>query len=105
MALTYSNYRWERANVRKGDRFYYKRDVVNTIEVSLYGKSLTNVQEQVIATVTYDADSKSPYWGKWHVNFGAQSPEIHRLRMEEVPKFGNKDDAMAWATAMIRLSV
>lgn len=101
MALTYSNYRWERSNVRKGNRFYYKRDVVTVW--SNGGHSAA--QEQVIATVTYDADSKSPYWGKWHVNFGAQSPEIHRLRMEEVPKFGNKDDAMAWATAMIRLSV
>jgi hypothetical protein len=99
MALTYTNYRWERSNVRKGDRFYYKRDVN-------WANNPSRLREpQVIATVTYDADSKSPYWGKWHVNFGAQSPEIHRLRMEEVPKFGNKDDAMAWATAMIRLSV
>jgi hypothetical protein len=101
MALTYSNYRWERSNVRKGDRFYYKRDAVTVWKTGERSKP----QEQLIATVTYDADSKSPYWGKWHVNFGAQSPEIHRLRMEEVPKFGNKDDAMAWATAMIRLSV
>lgn len=101
MALTYSNYRWERSNVRKGDRFYYKRDAVTVWKTGGHSQP----QEQVIATVTYDADSKSPYWGKWHVNFGAQSPEIHRLRMEEVPKFGNKDDAMAWATAMIRLSV
>lgn len=101
MALTYSNYRWERSNVRKGDRFYYKRDAVTVWKTG----ARSEPQEQVIATVTYDADSKSPYWGKWHVNFGAQSPEIHRLRMEEVPKFGNKDDAMAWATAMIRLSI
>lgn len=101
MALTYTNYRWERSNVRKGDRFYYKRDAVTVWNSG----GLSAVQEQTIATVTYDADSKSPYWGKWHVNFGAQSPEIHRLRMEEMPKFGNKDDAMAWATAMIRLTV
>jgi hypothetical protein len=101
MALTYTNYRWEPANVRKGDRYFYKRDRVFVFS----GMQSRKSEEQVIATVTYDADSKSPYWGKWHVNFGAQSPEIHRLRMEEMPKFGNKDDAMAWATAMIRLTV
>ncbi len=99
MSLSYTSYRWERSNARKGDRYYYKRDV------SWSHNPTRTPEEQVIATVTYDADSKSPYWGKWHVNFGAQSPEIHRLRMEEVPKFGNKDDAMAWATAMIRLTI
>lgn len=101
MSLSYTNYRWERSNARKGDRFYYKRDAVAVWS----NGGLSEAQEQVIATVTYDGDSKSPYWGKWHVNFGAQTPEIHRLRMGEMPKFGNKDDAMAWATAMVRLSL
>ena len=95
---TYSNYRWEQAHARKGDRLYYKRDV------TWGGGSLTSPpQEQVIATVQYDSNQKSPYWGKWHVNFGAQSPGLHRLRLQEIPKFSSKQDAVDWATAMIAL--
>jgi hypothetical protein len=96
MALTYSNYRWEPSNVRKGDRYFYKRDAVNS-----FGRK----EEQVIATVTYDADSRSNYWGKWHLDIGAQSPELYMLKNSDRPKFTNKDDARAWATAMIRLTV
>jgi hypothetical protein len=96
MALTYTNYRWEPSNVRKGDRYFYKRDAVHS-----FGRK----QEQVIATVTYDADSRSNYWGKWHLDIGAQSPALYALKNSDIPKFTNKDDAMAWATAMIRLTI
>ena len=101
MSLSYTNYRWEPANVRKGDRYFYKRDRVFVFS----GMQSRKSEEQVIATVTYDADSKSPYWGKWHLDIGAQSPELYMLKNSDIPKFTNKDDAMAWATAMIRLSV
>jgi hypothetical protein len=93
---SYTNYRWEPSNKRKGNRYHYKRNVV-------WNQLWKSDEEQVIATVTYDDSTHSPYWGKWHVNFGAQSPELARLRMQEIPKFANKDDAIAWATAMIRL--
>jgi hypothetical protein len=98
MSLTYSNYRWERPG-RKGDRYYYKRDA------SWSYNPTRKPEEQVVATVTYDADAKSPHWGKWHVTIGAQTPEFFALRMSDIPKFTNKNDAMAWATAMIRLSI
>jgi hypothetical protein len=98
MALTYSNYRWEKPG-RKGDRYYYKRDVSWS-----YNPTRTP-EEQVIATVTYDADAKSPHWGKWHINIGAQSPELNALRKSDIPKFSSKDDAIAWTTAMVRLSI
>lgn len=98
MSLSYSNYRWERPG-RKGDRYYYKRDV------SWSYNPTRKPEEQVIATVTYDADSRSNYWGKWHLDIGAQSPELYMLKNSDIPKFTNKDDAMAWATAMIRLTV
>lgn len=95
---TYSNYRWEQAHARKGDRLYYKRDV------TWGGGSFTPPpQEQVIATVQYDSNQKSPYWGKWHVTFGAQSPALARLRLQEIPKFSSKQDAVDWAAAMIAL--
>ena len=99
MALTYTNYRWEPINARKGDRYCYKRDA--TWGDNPYRKP----DEQVIATVTYDSKSESPHWGKWHVNFGAQSPELNELRKQETPKFSNKADAIAWVTAMVRLSI
>lgn len=94
----YTNYRWEKPG-RKGDRYYYRRDV--SWATNPYRKP----EEQTIATVTYDDKHTSPHWGKWHVNFGAQSPELHNLRKQETPKFSRKDDAMAWVTAMVRLSV
>jgi hypothetical protein len=97
MALSYSNYRWEKH--RSGDRHYYKRDV------SWSYNPTRKPEEQVVATVTYDADSKSPYWGKWHINIGAQSPELNALRNSDIPKFSSKDDAIAWTTAMVRLSI
>ena len=93
---SYTNYRWEPSNKRKDNRYHYKRNVV-------WNQLWKSDEEQVIATVTYDDSTHSPYWGKWHVNFGAQSPGLARLRMQEIPKFANKDDAIAWATAMIRL--
>jgi hypothetical protein len=98
MSLSYSNYRWEKPG-RKGDRYYYKRDV------SWSYNPTRKPEEQVIATVTYDDNSKSPHWGKWHVNIGAQSPELNALRMSDIPKFSRKDDAIAWVTAMVRLSI
>jgi hypothetical protein len=96
MSLTYTNYRWEPSNVRKGDRYFYKRDAVNS-----FGRK----EEQVIATVTYDSNSKSPHWGKWHASFGAHSPELNALRVSDRPLFSSKDDAIAWVTAMVRLSI
>jgi hypothetical protein len=101
MSVSYTNYRWEPANVRRGDRYYYKRDRIWTST----NPSLTRTEEQVIATVTYDDNSRSPHWGKWHINIGAQSPELNALRNSDIPKFSSKDDAMAWTTAMVRLSV
>jgi hypothetical protein len=98
MSVSYTNYRWEPSNVRKGDRWCYKRDV------SWVNNPYRKPEEQVIATVTYDSNSKSPHWGKWHVNIGAQSPELHALRLSDIPKFSSKDDAIAWVTAMVRLS-
>ena len=98
MSYAYSNYRWERPG-RKGDRYYYKRDVLWSYNPT------RKPEEQLLATVTYDADSKSPYWGKWHVNIGAQSPELYALRVSDIPKFSSKDDAIAWVTAMVRLSL
>jgi hypothetical protein len=98
MSLSYSNYRWERPG-RKGDRYYYKRDV------SWSYNPTRKPEEQVVATVTYDADSKSPYWGKWHVKIGAQTPELYALGWSDIPKFSSKDDAIAWVTAMVRLSL
>jgi hypothetical protein len=98
MPYTYSNYRWERPG-RKGDRYYYKRDL------SWSYNPTRKPEEQVIATVTYDDNSKSPHWGKWHVNIGAQSPELNALRLSDIPKFSSKDDAIAWVTAMVRLSL
>jgi hypothetical protein len=98
MSRMYSNYRWEKPG-RKGDRYYYKRDVS-------WGYNPTRKpEEQVVATVTYDDNSKSPHWGKWRVNIGAQSPELNALRLSDIPKFSSKDDAMAWTTAMVRLSI
>ena len=98
MSRIYSNYRWQKPG-RKGDRYYYKRDVSWS-----YNPTRTP-EEQVIATVTYDGDSKSPHWGKWHVNIGAQTPELYALRTSDIPKFSSKDDAIAWTTAMVRLSI
>lgn len=97
---TYTNYRWEKPG-RKGDRYLYKRDIV-------WPETLwRTVESQVVATVTYDDNAKSPHWGKWHVSFGAQTPELYALRQEaqDRPKFSSKDDAMAWVTAMVRLSI
>jgi hypothetical protein len=98
MSRNYSNYRWEKPG-RKGDRYFYKRDVSWS-----YNPTRTP-EEQVIATVTYDDNAKSPHWGKWHVAFGAQSPELNALRLSDIPKFSSKDDAIAWTTAMVRLSI
>ena len=97
---TYTNYRWEKPG-RKGDRYYYKRDWV----ITFYTNVPERREEQVIATVTYDDNAMSPHWGKWHVNFGAQSSELNDLRKSDIPKFSSKDDAMAWVTAMVRLSI
>lgn len=94
---TYTNYRWEPVHARKGDRYHYKRDVVWP------DMPWRTVEPQVIATVTYDSSSHSPYWGKWHVNFGAQSPALAALRLQEIPKFSSKQDAIDWATAMVAL--
>ena len=94
----YTNYRWEKPG-RKGDRYYYKRDVSWS-----YNPTRTP-EEQVIATVTYEYNSKSPHWGKWHATIYPLSPELNDLRVSDRPKFSSKDDAMAWVTAMVRLSI
>ena len=99
MTRQYINYRWEPTNKRKGDRWHYLRDIIYT------DMPWRTAEPQVIATVTYDDKYTSPYWGKWHVSFGAQSPELNALRMSDIPKFTRKDDAMAWTTAMVRLSI
>jgi hypothetical protein len=101
MARTYTNYRWVPSNVRKGDRYYYKRDMLYVFP----GMQSRKPEEQVVATVTYDADAKSPHWGKWHANIHPQSPELNALRQSDIPKFASKDDAIAWTTAMVRLSL
>lgn len=93
---TYTNYRWEKPG-RKGDRYLYKRDV------SWAYNPTRAPEEQIIAIATYEGNSKSPHWGKWHVAFGAQSPELFALRTSDAPKFRSKDDAMAWVTAIITL--
>ena len=100
MSLSYTNYRWEKPG-RKGDRYYYKRDVQTIWRTG----GASERQEQVVATVTYDDNHKSPHWGKWHVAFGAQSPELYALAVSDIPKFSSKDDAIAWTTAMVRLSI
>jgi len=100
MALTFTNYRWEKPG-RKGDRYYYKRDRV----IRFYNSTEERREEQVVATVTYDDNHKSPHWGKWHVNIHPLSPELNALRVSDIPKFSSKDDAMAWTTAMVRLSL
>jgi len=98
MSLTYSNYRWERPG-RKGDRYYYKRDA------SWSYNPTRKPEEQVVATVTYDADAKSPHWGKWRTSIHPLSPGLNSLRQSDIPKFSSKDDAIAWVTAMVRLSL
>jgi hypothetical protein len=98
MSLSYTNYRWERPG-RKGDRYYYKRDV------SWSYNPTRKPEEQVVATVTYDADAKSPHWGKWRTSIHPLSPELNSLRQSDIPKFSSKDDAIAWVTAMVRLSL
>jgi hypothetical protein len=100
MALTFTNYRWEKPG-RKGDRYYYKRDVQTIWRTG----GASERQEQVVATVTYDDNHKSPHWGKWHVNIHPLSPELNALRVSDIPKFSSKDDAIAWTTAMVRLSL
>ncbi len=101
MAMTFTNYRWEKPG-RKGDRYYYKRDKVWTnLPLNITRKP----EEQVVATVTYDDNPKSPHWGKWHSNIHPLSPELAELRQSDIPKFSSKDDAIAWTTAMVRLSL
>jgi hypothetical protein len=57
------------------------------------------------STVTYDDNAKSPHWGKWHTNIHPLSPELNALRVSDIPMFTRKDDAIAWLTAMVRLSI
>jgi hypothetical protein len=100
MSRSYSNYRWWKAG-RKGDRYDYLRDTVWTS----HHPTLARTEEQVVATVIYEDDSRSQHWGKWHVNIHPLSPELNALRRSDIPKFSNKEDAMAWVTAMVRLSI
>ena len=97
MHRVYTNYRWEPVNARKGDRYHYKRDVVYT------DMDWRKDDTQVIASVTYNSDQHSKYWGRWQVSFGAQSPALYFLRTQEKPTFAAKKDAIAWATTMIAL--
>jgi hypothetical protein len=98
MSSIYSNYRWEKPG-RKGDRYDYKRDV------SWSYNPTRKPEEQVVATVIYEGDAKSPNWGKWRANIHPLSPELNALRLSDIPKFSSKDDAIAWTTAMVRLSI
>lgn len=99
MSLTYSNYRWEPTNKRKGDRWHYVRDVS-------WGYNPYRAPEpQSIATVTYQAHSDQRHWGKWIVNFRPVSPALDKLRLEEKAVFSSRDEAMAWVTAMVALSL
>lgn len=99
MSLTYTNYRWEPTNKRKGDRWHYVRDV------SWPSNPFRKSEEQSIATVTYQGHSDQQHWGKWIVNFRPVSPALNQLRLEEKAVFSSKDDAMAWVTAMVRLTL
>lgn len=99
MSLTYSNYRWEPTNARKGDRYHYLRDV------TWAGNPYRKPEPQSVATVTYMGDHKHPNWGKWVVNIRPVSPELNDLRMGDKPVFSSKDEAMAWVTAMVGLTI
>lgn len=95
----YTNYRWEPSNKRKGDKYHYKRDVVWPY------MPWRTAPPQIIATVKYYDDSSSPYWGRWRVTFESQSPALAALRhWQEVPKLYKRDEAMAWAVAIITLN-
>ncbi len=99
MALTYSNYRWEPTNARKGDRYHYLRDV------GWAGNPYRDTEPQSVATVTYQPHHDQQHWGKWVVNIRPVSPELNKLRLEEKAVFSSKDEAMAWVTAMVRLTL
>lgn len=98
MSLTYNNYRWEPANARKGDRWHYLRDVS-------WGNNPRAPEPQSIATVTYQGNSKHHHWGRWIVNMRPLSPALNAIRVDEIPTFSSKDEAMAWVTAMVRLTL
>jgi len=99
MTRVYINYRWTPTNKRKGDRWHYLRDIVYS------DMPWRKPEEQSLATVTYMGDSTHPNWGKWIVNIRPVTPELDQIRLSDIPKFTNKGDAMAWATAMIRMSL
>lgn len=99
MSLTYTNYRWEPTNKRKGDRWHYVRDIVFT------DMTWRQTESQSVATVTYMGDQAHPNWGKWIVNIRPVSPALNQLRLEEKAVFSSKDEAMAWVTAMVRLTL
>lgn len=99
MTRHYINYRWEPTNKRKGDRWHYRRDIVYS------DMPWRGAEEQSLATVTYMSDSTHPHWGKWIVNIRPVTPALNQLRLSEIPTFSSKDDAMAWTTAMIRMTL
>jgi hypothetical protein len=39
------------------------------------------------------------------VNVKGLSPELNELRNSDIPQFSRRDDAIAWTTAMVRLSL
>jgi len=95
----YINYRWTPTNKRKGDRWHYLRDITYT------NMPWRKPEEQSLATVTYMSHSTHHHWGKWVVNIRPVTPALNQLRLSEIPTFSSKDDAMAWTTAMIRLTI
>ena len=99
MTRQYINYRWEPANKRKGDHWHFLRDIVYS------DMPWRGAEEQSLATVTYQSDSAHHYWGKWIVNIRPVTPALNQLRLSEIPTFSSKDDAMAWTTAMIRMTL
>lgn len=99
MTRHYVNYRWKPTNKRKGDRRHYLRDIV-------YSDMPWQVpEEQLLAIVTYMSYSTHRHWGKWIVIIRPVTPELNQLRLSDIPTFSSKEDAMAWATAMIRMAL
>ena len=99
MTRLYVNYRWEATNKRKGDRWHYLRDIAYS------NMPWRQAEEQSLATVTYMSNYKHHNWGKWVVNIRPVTPALNQLRLSDIPVFSSKEDAMAWATAMIRMTL
>lgn len=95
--MNYQNYRWEPANKKKRDKFYYVRTA------SLSG-SYTYIEEQRVATVAYQSDNKFFGWGKWTVVMHGKSPALYDIQKEGTPVFANRKSAMNWVEVVVRLA-